>query len=150
MAVGGGVRHEAPGVNVLLARVAAGRGFGTWRMDGNALFEKPLSIGRDAVDLITTVGISRRLARAVYLGAELIGEDLEGFWEVAEAEGGARLLLGPSLRVAPPSQHWQLSVAGGPIIRGSQSGRTSDAVRGLPSPGGQSGYAARASLGYRF
>ena len=33
--------------------------------------------------------------------AEVIGEDLEGFWEAEGAEGGARLLVGPSIRLAP-------------------------------------------------
>lgn len=151
LAIGGGVRHEPAGVNVLLGRVAAGRAFGAWRTDGNALFEKPMNVlGRDAVDLITTIGVSRRLAPAVHLGVEMIGEDLEGLWEPAEAEGGARLLVGPSLRIAPPAQRWQMSVAGGPMIRGSQSGRASEAVRGLPSASGQSRFALRASLGYRF
>jgi len=151
LAIGGGVRHEPAGINVLLARVAAGRSFGAWRTDGNALFERPLNVlGRDAIDLITTFGVSRRLTPALHLGLELIGEDLEGFWEAEEAEGGARLLVGPSLRVAPPAQHWQLSVAGGPMIRGSQSGRSSEAIRGLPSASGRSQFAMRASFGYRF
>lgn len=52
LAVGLGIRHESAGVNVLLGRVVAGRSFNAWRLDGNALFEKPFSIGRDAVDLI--------------------------------------------------------------------------------------------------
>ena len=41
VAIGMGVRHESAGANVLLGRVAAGRGFRAWRIDGNALFEKP-------------------------------------------------------------------------------------------------------------
>src|SRR5262245_11843681 len=56
VAIGGGMRHESQGVNVLLARLAAGRSFSAWRLDGNALVEKPFSTGRDAVDLITTFG----------------------------------------------------------------------------------------------
>jgi hypothetical protein len=150
LAIGMGVRHESAGANVLLARVAAGRAFNAWRVDGNALFEKPYSIGRDAVDLITTFGVSRRLLPSLHAGVELIGEDLEGFWEKEEAEGGARLLIGPSFRIAPPAKRWQVSVAGGPIIHATRSGRLSEAARGLPPSNGKAGYAIRTALSYGF
>ena len=150
VAIGMGVRHESAGANVLLGRVAAGRAFRAWRIDGNALFEKPYSLGRDAVDLITTVGVSRRLLPAFYAGVEMIGEDLEGFWEIEEAEGGARVLIGPSLRIAPSTKRWYVSAAGGPIVHATRSGRSSTAPRGLPSSSSSTGYAARLSLGYGF
>lgn len=150
LAVGMGIRHEPSGVNVLLGRVAAGRSFNAWRLDGNALFEKPYATGRDAIDLITTMGVSRRLVPALYAGIEFIGEDLEGFWEAAEAEGGARILIGPSIRVAPPNKRWQVSVAGGPMIHASRSGLSSEATRGLAMSGGDSGYAVRAALSVEF
>lgn len=150
LAIGMGIRHESQGVNVLLARVAAGRAFSAWRLDGNALFEKPYSVGRDAVDLITTFGVSRRFLRSFHAGVEMIGEDLEGFWEEEEAEGGARVLVGPSLRIAPPARRWQVSVAGGPIIHATRSERSSAATRGLSSSSGRTGYAVRMSLSYGF
>jgi hypothetical protein len=150
LAVGMGIRHEPSGVNVLLGRVAAGRSFNAWRLDGNALFEKPYAAERDAIDLITTMGVSRRLVPAFYAGIEFIGEDLEGFWEAAEAEGGARILIGPSIRVAPPNKRWQVSVAGGPMIHASRSGLASDAPRGLAMSGGDNGYAVRAALSVEF
>jgi hypothetical protein len=150
VAVGLGMRHESMGANVLLGRVAAGRSFDDWRIDGNALFEKPYSVDRDAVDLITTFGVSRRLWPAFSAGVELIGEDLEGFWEPNEAEGGARLLIGPSIRIAPPTKRWQVAVAGGPLLHATHSGRSSDALRGLPSSMSDSSYAVRASMSYGF
>jgi hypothetical protein len=150
LAIGIGVRHESQGINVLLGRVATGRQFADWRLDGNALFEKPFSTGRDAVDLITTVGVARRLTSALYGGLEVIGEDLEGFWEEEEAEGGARLLVGPSIRVTPGSGHWQFGVAGGPIFHATRSARSSDATRALPANGGRDGFGVRASLSYSF
>jgi hypothetical protein len=150
LSLGLGLRHEASGVNVLLGRVAAGRSFSAWRLDGNALFEKPYAIGRDAVDLVTTMGVSRRLMPALYAGVEFIGEDLEGFWEAEEAEGGARILVGPSIRVAPPGKRWQVSVAGGPIIHASRSGLSSEATRGLPLSDSGHGYAVRAAFGVEF
>jgi hypothetical protein len=150
LAVGLGMRHESAGVNVLLGRVAAGRSFAAWRLDGNALIEKPYSIGRDPVDLITTFGVSRRILPSFHAGIELIGEDLEGFWVVEEAEGGARLLIGPSIRIAPPAKRWQIGVAGGPMLHATRSARSSDAFRGLPPSNSDSSYALRASLSYGF
>ena len=150
LAIGMGVRHESQGINVLLGRVATGRQFTDWRLDGNLLFEKPFSAGRDPVDLITTMGVARRLTPALYGGVEAIGEDLEGFWEKEEAEGGARLLIGPSLRLAPRNGRWQLGLAGGPIFHATRSARSSDATRALPANGGRDGFGVRASLSYSF
>jgi len=150
VAAGIGIRHEPQGVNVLLGRVAAGRTFSAWRVDGNALFEKPLSIERDAVDLITTLGVARRLMRAVHVGVEMIGEDLEGFWDHNEAEGGARLLVGPSIRLAPRSAKWQVGAAGGPMVHATRSTVVSEATRSLPVAGGKDGYGVRVSLSYAF
>src|SRR5262245_25244851 len=149
LAVGLGMRHESMGTEVLLGRVAAGRSFSAWRLDGNALFEKPFSEGRDPVDLITTFGMSRRLTASFNAGVEFIGEDLEGFWEADEAEGGARLMIGPSIRFAPPRGRWQVGVAGGPMFHATRSGLASDALRGLPSSS-ESSFALRASMSYGF
>src|SRR5262245_34602537 len=68
LAAGAGVLHEAGGVNVLLARVVAGRTTDATWLHGNLLFQKPMSSGRDAVDLITSVGWARRVSRSVSLG----------------------------------------------------------------------------------
>ncbi len=148
VAAGVGMRHESAGVNVLLGRVIAGRRFDAWRLDGNLLFEKPFSTGRDAVDLITTFGVARTLTPMLHAGLEVIGEDLEGFWEAEEAEGGARILIGPSLRLAPPTQRWQVSVTGGPIIHATTSDPVSGASRSLP--GTRNGFAVRAAVSYGF
>jgi hypothetical protein len=150
VAVGFGMRHESMGTNVLLGRVVAGRSFSEWRLDSNVLFEKPFSEARDAVDLVTSFGFSRRVLSFLRAGVEAIGEDLEGFWEVNEAEGGARVLVGPSLHVAPPNQRWQVSVAGGPMFHAIRSGRSSDATRGLPSSSSDRSYALRLSMSYGF
>jgi hypothetical protein len=155
LAAGFGVLHEARGVDVLLSRIAAGRDFQKWRLQGNVVFQRPLSsnrdaVNRDAVDLITTAGWSRRLGSAFSLGVEGIGEDLEGFWNPAEAEGGARLLIGPSLHVAPPDSKWQFSVAGGPSFHPTNTGRSSDALRYLPQDPRSRGFAIRMSFASTF
>ena len=146
VASGGGVLHEPDGVNVLLARVVAGRITDAWRLDGNLLFQKALAPGRDAVDLITSVGWARKLPRGVSLGVEAIGEDLEGFWSADEAEGGARLLAGPSLVVSPSGQRWQLMATGGPLFHPADTGRLSGAFRDLPPDTNRASYAFKASL----
>jgi hypothetical protein len=146
LAAGGGVLHEPGGVNVLLARVVAGRNTDAWRLDGNLLFQKPLTTERDAVDLITSVGWTRRVASSVSLGVEAVGEDLEGFWESEEAEGGARLLVGPSVRVAPADRRWQLIATGGPLFHPADTGRASGAFRDLPPDTKRTTYALKVSL----
>jgi hypothetical protein len=149
LAAGGGVLREIGGVNVLTARVIAGRETETWRLHGNVIFQKPLDPARDTVDLITSAGWARRVTAALALGVEAIGEDLEGFWDPAEAEGGARLLVGPSVRVAPARRRWQLLLAGGPALHARDTGRTSDATRALPPSDRRSGYAVKAALAIR-
>jgi hypothetical protein len=126
--------------------VIAGRTTDVTRLYGNLLFQKPISEGRDAVDLITSVGWARQLSRHVSLGAEAVGEDLEGFWEEEEAEGGARLLVGPSLHVAPDGKRWQLTATGGPVFHPSNTGRSSDALRDLPPDTHRTSYAFKLSL----
>jgi hypothetical protein len=96
------------------------------------------------------VGVARQLASTIYAGIEMIGEDLEGFWEAEEAEGGARMLIGPSIRVAPTSRQWQLSAAAGPIITATRSTRLSDAARSLPPSSTSQDFGARASFSYMF
>jgi hypothetical protein len=146
LAAGGGVVHEAGGSNVLQARLVSGRSTDSSRLYGNALFQKPLSEGRDAVDLITSIGWARQLRRGMFLGVEAVGEDLEGFWDPNEAEGGARLLAGPSLHISPPDARWQLTATGGPVFHPSDTGRTSDALRDLPPDMKRTSYAFKVAL----
>jgi hypothetical protein len=153
LAVGGGILHEYTGTDVLRGRIAAGHDFASSRLHANLLFEHPLGtststsgVPRDSLDLITSVGWMVQATPALHVGVEAIGEDLEGFWDAEEAEGGARLLVGPSLYVQPPGRHWRLGVTGGPVIRATHSDLQSGAPRDLPS----GGFAIRTSLGYLF
>jgi hypothetical protein len=150
LAAGGGVLHEAGGVDVLLARVTAGRETNRWRLHGNALFQKPLGEGRDAIDLITSVGWARKLNSTIAVGLEAIGEDLEGFWEAEEAEGGARLLLGPSVHLGPSGHNWQLTAAGGPMFFRRSSSLSSGAERDLPAITSSTSYALKVSFSATF
>lgn len=148
LALGGGVRREWTGEATLLARAALGHAGRRSTLFGNLRLEKPFAADRDAVDLITSLGWHYRFGSAVHLGVEALGEDLEGFWEPEEAEGGARLFVGPSLHWSPPGRQLYASLAGGPIVYATRSGRTSDAPRPLGASG--NGYTLRFSLGWVF
>jgi len=151
LAAGGGVRHEWSGIDVLIGRVTAGKTWSTSRLAGNVVFEHPIAaVGRDALDLTTTVGWTARVSRAVSVGVEGIGEDLEGFWDPDEAEGGARMLVGPSLHVAGAKSKWQVTVTGGPLFHVDANPRSSDATRLLPPQQVQTGYAVRGSVAFAF
>jgi hypothetical protein len=149
VAAGGGVLREPDGVTVLLARVVAAHDAAAWRLHGNVLLQKPLDPRRDALDVAFTAGWSHRLVRAVSVGVEEVAEDLEGFWDPNEAEGGARILVGPSLHVAPSGRMWQLTATGGPAFHPVNTGRASAALRDLPAMSSPVGYAVRVGLSYR-
>jgi hypothetical protein len=150
VAFGGGVLHEAGGTDVLLARLVGGKEAEAWRMLTNLVLQKPLSGERDNVDLIMTLGWARKLPRGISLGVEGVAEDLEGFWDPLEAEGGARSLVGPSIHVAPAGRKWQLTATGGPAFHPSDTGRASHAIRDLPPTSRKVGFAVKAGLTYRF
>ncbi|HZT75301.1 MAG TPA: hypothetical protein VFA27_01490 [Vicinamibacterales bacterium] len=150
-AAGGGVLHEADGVDVALSRIVAGREAESWRLHGNVLLEMPMHApGRDAVDVITTVGWAAKLTSALALGVEGVGEDLEGFWDPTEAEGGARMLVGPAVHVAPRGARWQFNAVGGPAFHPDNTGRSSAALRDLPPATQRVGYAVKVGLTYRL
>lgn len=151
IAVGLGAMRDYTGTAVALGRVTATMRWPAWALAGNLRLERPLGDGtRDAVDVITTLGAERRVGGAIRLGVETVGEDLEGLFDREEAEGGAKLLLGPTLSIAPARSHWRLLVGGGPVLRLTQSspvGGASGAPRDLTT---RSGYLVRSSLGYRW
>jgi hypothetical protein len=149
--VGAGFIRERGGVNVLVGRVIGTHQGERWRADLNLVLEKPLADGRDAADLITSLGWARRVgARGLFVGLEAVGEDLEGFWEAEEAEGGAKLMAGPSLRLAPDGRRWQLALVGGPVIYATRSGLRSGADRALAGLPERNGYVVRTSFNYLF
>ena len=147
LAAGVGYAREYSRTDVMLARLGIGRATSRSMMHGNLMLEKPMSGDRDAVDLITTVGAGRRLGSAVTMSVEAVGQDLEGFWDPAEKDGGARLMAGPSIAIAPPTARWQLTVGGGPIIRATRSDFNSGADRPLPT---RNGYVLRSAVGFTW
>jgi hypothetical protein len=149
VSVGLGVRREWEGTSVLLGRVTAGRRFERSELVANLRLERAFSAQRDALDVVTTVGWLHGWGDTLKVGLEGVGEDLEGLWETEEAEGGAKLFVGPSLHIAPPGRSWSLSLCGGPLLLDGRRTSTSSASRELGTSPGRA-YTVRLSVGYTF
>ncbi len=149
LAAGGGVLHEAEGTMVLLVRTTVAHESATWRLHGNVVLQKPFDPERDAIDLMTSVGWAVRITPSFAIGLEGIAEDVEGFWEADEAEGGARVLAGPSIHIAPHGRRWQLNATGGPTLHPADTGRSSGAIRDLPPTTRRVGYAVKTGITVR-
>jgi hypothetical protein len=143
LAGGFGARHEYGGTIVATARFVGGRTTERSAVAAGVLLEHPYAAGRDALDLITSIGASHAVTSTLWLGVEAVGSDLEGFWDSGEAEGGATLFVGPTIAVSP-SGSWRLVVGGGPVLRTTSSAAA-------PSVQRRSGYVLRTSmrLGWR-
>lgn len=100
LSVGVGYLMDYQDAPVPRVRITAGRDYGSWNTVGAALVEVPQAEDRDEVDIILAGAVSYPLNARSRLGAELIAEDLEGYWEEEEAEGGAKLIVGPTLWVS--------------------------------------------------
>jgi hypothetical protein len=129
---GVGLRHEYSGDDVLLGRFVVGRQFISWQSYGNFILEKPMSNDRDELDLITTFGFSYTLPHSVRLGIEAVGQDLEGFWDKNEAEGGATLFVGPTVGFVIPGMPCNFTFGGGIIFHATTSTRNNQVDRDLP------------------
>lgn len=134
---GVGARRDFTNVMSILSRGTLSFNANRWRTNGNMLLEKALASNRDAIDVIFSAGVHYNFASGFYGGIEAIGEDLEGFWDKEEAEGGAKLLVGPSLNLTPKQSRFSFSVSGGPVFYATQNQMTNpDAIRELPKSSG--------------
>jgi hypothetical protein len=140
-----GFRHEYSGAKVGLARMVAARTTRGSAFAADVLLEHAFAPGRDAVDVITTVGATRALSRRVWLGVEAVGSDLEGLVESDEAEGGATVLIGPTVAVGV-SDRWRLLLGGGAVIRATSSAPINQVGPSFGVANGQGGYVLRASV----
>jgi hypothetical protein len=91
-----GFKQDFEAVNIPLLRLSMNRRWGNLDLSASGLAELPQAAWRDDVDLIMSSGLTYRVRSWYRLGVELAGEDLEGFWENEEAEGGATVLVGPT------------------------------------------------------
>lgn len=140
LAAGLGLTREYGGTTTLFSRVALARSWRSQRLVANATFEKSLSSRRDAIDIITSAAWMHGATDGVQVGLEAVGQDLEGFWEPEEAEGGARLFFGPVLTIPLAREGWRFSFGGGPVLRATSSPQTSEASRPVSD---RSGYVLR-------
>ncbi len=146
LGAGLGVRRDFSNVKSALGRVTMAYEADRWKAGGNLLFEKAFASNRDAIDVITSLGFHYRMVGNFFGGFEAIGEDLEGFWDEEEAEGGAKLMIGPSLNLAPKKSKFSFSLSGGPVFYATQNEATNpEAIRELPS---QAGLTIRARIIY--
>jgi len=137
LGAGVGATRDYSNVKSLMTRIAISYDAMRWKAGGNLLLEKAFGINRDAIDVITSFGFHYRLKGNLYGGFETVGEDLEGFWDPKEAEGGAKLLLGPSLNMTSKNSKVFFSVSGGPVFYATRNELTNTgAIRDLPSQPG--------------
>ncbi|HEY8930242.1 MAG TPA: hypothetical protein VIM55_13675 [Mucilaginibacter sp.] len=116
-----GFRREFNNDKVALSRITAEFDNLNWKIGGNVRFEKAFDKDRDGIDVISSIGVHRQISGQLFGGFEAVGQDLEGFWETGEAEGGAKLLIGPSLNFTPLASRFSFTLCGGPIIYATHS-----------------------------
>jgi hypothetical protein len=144
---GGGIRHEWDGTQLLIGRLVAGTAIGSGQLEGSVVVERALTSlrRRDAADLITTIGWSHQVGARVSLGMEGIGQDLEGFWNPAEADGGAKLLVGPSFHAQSKRGDWTATFTAGPVFHTASLAPSPETPAMAASAGGHLGIFASAT-----
>jgi hypothetical protein len=146
--IGLGASNDFSNSKSLLSRVTVSFDTPYLKASGNVLFEHTFASGRDPVDVITNLGFQYCLIGNLFGGFEAVGQDLEGFWETDEAEGGAKILIGPSLSMSPKKSKLSFSLCCGPEIHATHSTVTNPyAIRELPT---QSGFVVMASVIYNL
>ena len=137
LGAGVGATRDYSNVLSLMTRMTLSYDAARWKAGGNLLLEKAFGINRDAIDVITSLGFHYRLKNNLYGGFETVGEDLEGFWDPKEAEGGAKLLIGPSLNATSKNSKVFFSISGGPVFYATRNENSGNgAIRDLPSQPG--------------
>ncbi|MCZ4224936.1 hypothetical protein [Pedobacter rhodius] len=151
LGAGLGLSRDWSNVGSAISRITASFDQQNWRLLGNLRFEKAFDKKRDKLDFISAVGFQYRIAQDWHLGFEAIGQDLEGFWEKDEAEGGARVMIGPSINLSPNRSKLSFSLSGGPVFYATRSTAIpSEAVREIGSVASGNGYTIRALVNFNL
>ncbi len=147
LGIGLGANKDFSNIGSILSRVTVSYDAPRWKAGGNILFEKAFSATRDKIDIITSIGVHHILFGRLYGGFEAVGQDLEGLWS-EEVEGGAKILVGPSLNMTTNNSKISFSLSGGPVFYASRNQVTNpDAIRELPP---QSGLSLRARVTFNL
>lgn len=151
LSVGAGFMRDYQSVSIPRARVTAGRTFGRVDTSLSGLFELPQAEGRDGVDVIVGAAASYRVTRDFAAGLEVMGEDLEGLWEPDEAEGGAKLVAGPTLWYRP-SQSFHVKLNAAAVVSATQNtpARVPPDLGVTPAGQAGAGFLGRVVFGYDF
>jgi hypothetical protein len=101
--VGAGYLYDYRGDSIPRLRLTLGRSFDRLDVSLSGLMEIPVgSRGRDELDVMTTLAASYGVLDWLRIGMEAGLEDMEGFFETSEAEGGAKAVFGPTLAFTLP------------------------------------------------
>jgi hypothetical protein len=120
IAAGLGAIREWSNSKAIFSRFIAGYNTQKWKLAGNMRFEKSFESQRDKIDLLSSVGVQHQFSKSLFVGFEAAGEDLEGLWDKEEAEGGAKLFIGPSLSLLPAKTNLVFSLSAGPVLYANQ------------------------------
>lgn len=151
LGAGLGLSRDWSNVKSALSRITASFDRTNWRLAANLRFEKAFDKTRDKLDFISSLGYQYRLTKSFYLGFEALGQDLEGFWEEEEAEGGAKLMVGPALNFVPTHSKFSFSLSGGPVFYATRSQvLPSEAIREIGSLASGNGYTLRALVNFNL
>jgi len=145
-----GLRHEFNSDVTALSRFNAAYESHSWKFATNIRLEKVFDSERDGLDVISTFGVLKQINGSLFGGIEAVGQDLEGFWQTDETEGGARILVGPSLNYVPQGSRLAFSVCAGPIIQATHSSiiLNDSAVRDLPLL--NNGFTVKFNVAFKF
>ncbi len=143
--LGGGYYYDYTGTHVPRLRWVLGRELGRFDINTNGLIEMPVAKDRDEADIMLGV-VGSYLVTAWYRqGLEIQTEDLEGLWEEEEAEGGAKLLIGPTNSLLF-TDSLQLKMSAAAVLAMTQNTPTVGTGQAAP----RVGFMGRLVLGYTF
>jgi hypothetical protein len=114
LVVSGGFLRELGTANGFFGRVAGTFDVARLRLGTTLHAERVLAAGRDAVDVLVMAGASYRVFGPLRAGVEYVAQDLEGFFDPEEAEGGVRHFVGPTASLALAEE--RLSIVVGPAL----------------------------------
>lgn len=125
VSLGLGYQADALLQHAITAALAASARFGRFNLTLNVRAAHYFHPGRDPIDIFVTAGALVRATQWLAIGAEYVGEELEGVVDGAEAELGAiggRHYVGPTIVFPIMQGRLRINATGGTIITGHEIG----------------------------